>query len=269
MSLPNDDTLEKHIGRYEVSARHNDELFGQFTALTDEVETLKRHRDWVEENIWGYGDRAFHYLWWLLVRDAASRFGALRALEIGVFKGQTISLWALIARRLDIEFSITAVSPFEGNYVKPGRIVGWLKRKLNADYRKSCSVGNLHPYDDYLECNRRIFSHFGLRFDDVKAIQGYSNDPLVVERVRGTSYHLVYIDGDHSYEVASQDVANYAPLVVPGGYLVMDDAACDLPGDEFFKGIEEVTRAAQAIPDHGFDNVLNVGHNRVYRRRAD
>jgi hypothetical protein len=47
---------------------------------------------------------------------------------------------------------------------------------------------------------------------------------------------------------------------------VMDDASCFLPGTGFWKGLEAVSVAAEDIPALGFENVLNVGHNRVYRR---
>jgi alpha-D-ribose 1-methylphosphonate 5-triphosphate synthase subunit PhnG len=48
----------------------------------------------------------------------------------------------------------------------------------------------------------------------------------------------------------------------------MDDAAYGLPGTSFWKGYETVARACLRLPDLGFDNVLNVGHNRVFERRA-
>ena len=101
------DSLADRISRYRNTAEHNDGLHAEFTRLTDSVPLLKRHRDWVEANKWGYGDRAFHYLWWLVLPFLAERFGPLRALEIGVFKGQTISLWGLIARERGIDLAGT------------------------------------------------------------------------------------------------------------------------------------------------------------------
>jgi alpha-D-ribose 1-methylphosphonate 5-triphosphate synthase subunit PhnG len=64
------------------------------------------------------------------------------------------------------------------------------------------------------------------------------------------------------------DIEHYAPKIIPGGWLVMDDAAYGLPGTSFWKGYETVARACLRLPDLGFDNVLNVGHNRVFERRA-
>jgi len=47
---------------------------------------------------------------------------------------------------------------------------------------------------------------------------------------------------------------------------VIDDASCNLPGTAFWKGHESVSRAADHWGGPGFVNVLNVGHNRVYKR---
>ncbi len=263
------DSLDAQVARYRNTAADNDALHAAFTRLTDAVPVLKQHRDWVEANRWGYGDRAFHYLWWLALRHLARRFGRVRALEIGVFKGQTISLWALIGRQLGLAVEITAVSPFAGNVAPQPRLWHSLRKRFDRRYRAADALGNLHPVDDYLARNREIFAAFGLDFAPIRAIKGRSDDPSVLARLRGQALELVYIDGDHSFEVASADIANYAPLVVPGGYLVMDDAACELPGTGFWKGVEAVSRAARAIPALGFDNLINVGHNRLYRRRDE
>jgi len=66
--------------------------------------------------------------------------------------------------------------------------------------------------------------------------------------------------------VAWHDVIRYSPLIRKGGLLIMDDASCDLPGEGYFKGYPAVSQAAAIVPSLGFDNVLNIGHNRVFGR---
>jgi hypothetical protein len=61
--------LEKYLGDYRSTAKMNDLVWTSFGQHTDSVQFLKAHRDWVEENSWGYGDRAFHYMWYVLLRD--------------------------------------------------------------------------------------------------------------------------------------------------------------------------------------------------------
>ncbi len=264
--VPSGDCLAAHIAAYQNVAAHNESVYAEFTRLTDTAPFLKRHRDWVETHRWGYGDRAFHYLWLLVVEDLARRFSTVSALEIGVYKGQVISLWTLIAAERDLDVQVDAVSPFEGNMRKQPRLLRRLRMRFDRKYREAQTAGNLHRHDDYLRRNREIFRAFGLDFDSVRAVKGYSNDPAVMARFAGRRFALVYIDGDHSLEVARSDIATYGPLVEEGGYLVMDDASCFLPGTGFSKGLDAVSVAAEDIPPLGFENVLNVGHNRVYRR---
>lgn len=265
------DTLHSRIERYVCTAGHNDQLFDEFTRLTDTVPLLKRHRDWVESNGWGYGDRALHYLWYLILNDLNGRHRRINALEIGVFKGQVISLWDFICRNIALDVNITAISPFEGNVSRFGRNV-WvhrIRKVLDANYRRTYRDHNLHTIADYYGLNEIIFREFGLDFNKVRALKGYSNDPEITGSVGGERYDLMYIDGDHSYEGAKGDIENYSHLVKPGGYLVMDDASWSLPGNNFFKGFENVSRACELLPSFGFKNVLNIGHNRLYVRTEE
>jgi hypothetical protein len=260
------DSLAARIDSYANIAAANEALHAEFTGLTDRTEFLKRHRDWVETNRWGYGDRAFHHMWRLLIEDLAARFEPVRALEIGVYKGQTISLWAWIAAQRELAVEIAAISPFEGNEKPTPRWLRSLRKRLDPSYRRAAREGNLHPIDDYLARTREIFTAFDLDFNAVNAIRGLSTDPAIIEQVRGERFALIYIDGDHSEEVARSDIATYGPMVEAGGYLVLDDAGCFLPGATFWKGIESVSQAAEDIPALGFENILNIGHNRIYRK---
>lgn len=262
------DGLAARIAAYRNTAQHNDALHEEFTRLTDAVPLLKSHRDWVERHRWGYGDRAFHYMWWLLLADRPGD-GPLRLLEIGVFKGQILSLWAAIARELERAAIVTGISPFSGNAKPAPRWLRSLRKRLSPSYRAAAKVGNLHHFDDYLARVAEIFAAFDIDPKSARLIKGYSTDPAVIAEIGAESFDIVYIDGDHSYDVALADLKNYGPLVAPGGYLVIDDAAFFLPGEKFWKGFESVSRAAEILPALGFDNVLNIGHNRVFRRRAD
>ena len=264
--------LDYWLAGYQCTAEGNDRVYREFTALTDSVPFLKAHRDYVEANSLGMGFRAFHYMWLLVLDDLRRRFGAVSALEIGVFKGQVVSLWGMIGHEMGIPIRITALSPFAGNQPRL-RIVRSLMRRFSRRYRERRQTGSLYYDDDYLDATRSIFERFAGPFDRVRIVKGLSTDPAIHRTVASETFQLVYIDGDHSYEAVASDIAGYAPLVAPGGYLVMDDASFYLPtvdnaATPFFKGYESVARACEAIPDLGFVNVLNVGHNRVYRRNG-
>src|SRR4051812_21458364 len=90
-------TFPDYVAEYQPTAVQNDALWHQFNELLHAVPLLARHRLWVEANQHGFGDRAFHYLWFLLLRDEILTRPAPQVLEIGVYKGQVISLWAALA----------------------------------------------------------------------------------------------------------------------------------------------------------------------------
>lgn len=257
---------QSQLATYVNDAPTNDHVFEQFTRATDAFAFLKEHRDWVEAHDYGFGYRALHAMWLGMIAEVGARRRTVRALEIGVHKGQSISAWSLIGRELDLPVAVTAISPFTGNQRPTPRWLHRTRRLLDPWYRRRAAVGNLHPLDDYLAHVRRIYARFALDFEQVRVVQGLSTDEAVRAAVAGDAFDVLYIDGDHSYEVACADVDTYAPLVAPGGYLVVDDAGCDLPGTAFWKGFESVTAAAARIPGHGFTNVLNVAHNRIFRR---
>lgn len=257
-------TLDEWISIYQSSAIHNDAIFSEFRINASSVPMLREHRDWVENNNWGFGDRAHHYMWFLILHHLVSKNITGRLLEVGVFKGQIISLWALISRELGRDFIIHAVSPFKGNRANP--IFHILKKILFSDYRTQSKEGNLYKYANYLASNKKIFSNFKLDFSNIVIHQGFSHDENIQLEVSKNTYLVIYIDGDHSYEGCLNDILWLAPLIETDGFLVIDDASYFLPGQAFFKGHVAVSRACEIIPSLGFSNVLNIGHNRIFMK---
>lgn len=258
--------LEQLVADYRNTAEHNDSLFRQMADLTWSDPILSTHRRYVEDNKLGFGDAAFHATWMRLLNAADQRFGSLRAMEIGVFKGQIISLWALIAKCCDIHLQISGISPLKGQSMPHSRILVWLRYRLDRAFREKVHNGNFYPNDDYEGAIRQLFEHFGVSFSSVALHRGLSTDPTVVQRLANETFHILYVDGDHTYEGALNDFTVYGPKVVTGGWLVADDSGCFLPGSAFWKGHPSVSRAAEILPKLGFKNVLNVGHNRIYER---
>jgi Methyltransferase domain len=263
-------SLSYFIENYQNNLECNDKYHAVFTNKTNEMPLLKDHRDYIERNKLGFGDRAFHYMWYLLLEDLKERFDNLKLLEIGVYKGQVISLWSLLKRKKEIPAKIFAISPLEGNIpnnkLLNNRVVNKLKKTFDTEYRKCVANGNNYLIEDYEGIVRLMFERLGLSYDEIKMLKGYSNDPAILSEISKEKFNLIYIDGDHSYDGVLQDIKNFTPLVAQGGYLVMDDASWFLDGSVFWKGHKEVSRACEGIEDLGFKNVLNIGHNRVYEK---
>jgi len=266
--MPSFPDYTEQVRTYRNTADHNDATFAAFNAATLAHPLLAAHRSHVERHQLGYGDPAFHALWACLLTEASARFGHVRALEIGVFKGQMISLWALLARECAFDVEIHAITPLEGNPAPAPSLWQRLRYRIDADYREQVKTGNFHPTANYEEIVRAHFAHHGLRFVDIRLHRGYSNDPALVAGLASSRFEIIYVDGDHREAGARFDFATYGAKVVPGGWLIADDASHDLPGTQFWKGFPQVTAALSELAPLGFVNVLNVGHNRVFQRVA-
>lgn len=56
----------------------------------------------------GFGEDAFHAMWYELIKEYKPK----KMLEIGAYRGQIISAWALVTKELDISCDIQGISPF-------------------------------------------------------------------------------------------------------------------------------------------------------------
>ena len=259
-------SFEELSSDYENSADHNDGLFRQLTELTWAEPILSAHRHHCEQNKLGFGEAAFHAMWLQLLNSAHRRFGTVRTLEIGVFKGQVISLWALIGKKWDMDIQISAIAPLTGNPLPRSRLIRKVRSYLDPGFREQLHNANFYPEDDYVSAIKHLFERFNLDYDAVALYHGFSTDQHILKSVSDATFHIVCVDGDHTFAGAFHDFTVFGPKVVQGGWLVADDAGCSLPGTAFWKGHEAVSRAVNVLPDIGFRNVMNVGHNRIYER---
>jgi hypothetical protein len=228
---------------------HKD-IWERFTEYVNTTSYLKAHRDFVEKNFYGFGDRSFHWLWKLLVDEMPPEF---RFLEIGVYCGQMLSLVPLVAREQGKRcqaLGVTLLSAFSGK------------------------TGEFPPFPDvdYLEKIKDIHREFGLLFCPWEGlIVGDSTGSEVQARAANRGpFDIVYVDGCHEYDYVERDLRAYGEMVKAGGYLVVDDASCRLhiPWG-MFSGIEPVSRATEkVIVNHPeiWQECLVVMHNRVFLR---
>jgi hypothetical protein len=179
---------------------------------------------------------------------------------------KVISLWALIERHWNMDIRISAITPLAGQPAPRSRLIRALRSRFDPRFREWLQNGNFYPDDDYAKLIRQLFEHFDLKFDNLDLHHGYSTEQHILNRVADSVFHVVYVDGDHTFDGALHDFTTFGAKVVVGGLLVADDASFSLPGSVFWKGHESVSRAANVLPDIGFRNVMNVGHNRIYER---
>jgi len=264
------ESMNDWVSRYENNREWNHRIWESLSLRTNEIPFLKAHRDHVEINKLGFGDRAFHSMWYLLLSQIFKEKNRPNFLEIGVYKGQVISLWSLIAKELNMDIDVFAISPLSGNQsvsrIINNKLIGKLRSLFDAEFRFQQNKGNSYANVNYEEIIRSLFNEFNLDYNRVKMVRGLSHEQSVKDRVKNIKFDLIYIDGDHGYEAVLSDIEYYTPLIAAGGYLVMDDASYFLEGDVYFKGHKEVSLACSGLEGRGFSNVLNVGHNRIYKK---
>jgi len=120
-------------------------------------------------------------------------------LEIGSFKGKTTVFTSHAIEALELDKRLHTVDPYTNEASEVG-----------------CSDENI---DSAYETFRRATD--GL--DNHEHVRAYSHKAL--SRFEDTTFSLVFVDGDHTYEGVMADYRNYSPLLADGGIMVFDDYA--------------------------------------------
>ena len=129
---------------------------------------------------------------------------SLSILEIGALFGVDLAALYDACRGRFPTIHLTAIDPLEGYYGKEA-----------TDLITKVPI------------NREIFAHNMRRMDipaeDITLIQMLSTNKVALEKAADRNYHLLIIDGDHSYQGVKFDFDHYSPLVAVGGYIIFDD----------------------------------------------
>lgn len=200
------------------------------------------HRAYFDTNNRGFGEDAMHVMWYLLFKE----FRPATFLEIGVFRGQILSLAALLARMNGFPCRVLGISPFS----PAGDQVSIYNTRL-----------------DYLADTLKNFDHFSLPHPEY--LKAYSTDDNAVSMIRATAWDMIYIDGSHDYEVVLKDWKTCSESLKPGGVIVLDDSGLSTgykPPRFATGGHPGPSRMASEIDRNHFAELLQVGHNRVFQK---
>lgn len=226
---------ELQQGWIDTETYHKD-IHERFVEMVNSDLALDEHRTYVDSKVWGFGERSFWWAWNILLEQLPEN---PKLIEIGTFKGATISVWKLL--RPDAQ--VFGVTPLDDS---------------GLDWN--------HPDGYYEECIKTIHNDFNLEQPTI--IKGKSNEANVVKQAFG-EYNIVYVDGDHSYDGCLFDLTCYSEMVKVGGFLVIDDCCCDFHEPfGYFQGIADVQQAFDdwSKTTDSFEFVFNVKHLRILRR---
>jgi len=230
------------------------EIKKEFTNLNDEYNyfhhffwnrlpfSLRKHRSYFSKEMRGFGEDAFHSMWYLLIKETKPK----NILEIGVYRGQTLSLFQMICNEINHNAEIHGISPF-----------------TNAGDNVSEYLTGLEYYNDVLE----NFNYFKLKHPILHV--GYSNDESMKTIYSSKKWDLIYIDGNHDYDVAKYDFKISAENLRKSGFIILDDASLYTkysPKSYSTAGHPGPSKLALEINQNEFREILSVGHNRIYQK---
>jgi len=203
----------------------------------------KVHREYFSLNNRGFGSDAHHTMWYFLFKN----FKFKNFLEIGVYRGQVISYFALMQKNYDLSQNVFGISPFES--------IG-------------DSVSNYISELNYEQDVLINFNHFHLEVPNL--VKAYSTDNVAKTLFESKKWECIYIDGNHDYEIATKDWEISAANLKVNGLIVMDDASLyckdNLPNMVKFRGHPGPSKVVNEIDKNVFIEIVRLGHIRVYKK---
>ena len=179
--------------------------------------SLQSHRNYFKKAGRGFGEDAFHAAWFYILK----KYRPTSALEIGVYRGQTISLWAMISKSIKLDMEIHGISPLSNS----GDLVS---NYPSVDYKLDIALN---------------FGHFELPTPKLK--EDYSNSETGIAYLKSRKWDLIYIDGSHDYPVVLSDYQLAIEAVPIGGILVLDDSSLHTNFTRSFPGHPGPSRVLQ------------------------
>ena len=206
---------------------------------------VRSHREYFERRGNWCGEDAFHAFWYTLFAEFRPR----RVLEIGVHRGQTLSLFELLASRFDLQTEVWGLSPMTG---------------------EGDSVSTYGEPIDYCSDISESFQNFKLGRPNL--FKGFSQEAHSQEFIRSKKWDLIYVDGSHDISVVKIDVQSATDSLQVGGLLVLDDASLYsgyTPYEFSFAGHPGPSEVAGELSkSKHFIEIGTCGHLRAFQRTS-
>ena len=203
---------------------------------------LWKHNWYFKQDARGFGEPAFHAAWHQIFEELRPE----KCLEIGVYRGQTITLWTLLSEKLGFNCDIYGITPLtaKGDSVS---------QYVDIDFATDIQLN---------------FDKFKLKH--AKIIHQLSTTEKSCEFISNGNWDLIYIDGSHEYEDVLSDYLNSVSGIAPNGLIVMDDSSLFMDSIEnygAFQGHPGPSKICVEYAKIQLDHVLSVGHLNFFRRK--
>lgn len=204
------------------------------------------HRKYFKNNNRGFGEDAFHSMWSFIFY----KFKPITVLEIGVYRGQTLSLFEILSKELKLKSQVFGISP------------------LTSDSDKVSKYAVL----DYQQDIQKNFNEFNLPKPNL--FKAFSTEKKAIKFIESRKWDLIYIDGSHDYEVVIEDTKNSIKNLSDNGILILDDSSLytdfdlELKSVKIFKGHPGPSKVFESLLfDDRVEYLFGVGHNNIFIKR--
>lgn len=207
---------------------------------------LRDHREFFRKDHRSFAEDAHYALWFLLFKEIAPA----SFLEIGVYRGCTLSLARALSNSLMLDCEILGVSPFS-------RLGDSVSAYRDFDY-----------YEDTLSLSKRC----GAPIRPHELCVSISSAPNAADAISSRAWDLIFIDGGHDYATIRADFDLCSQHVAPGGHIALDDAALYTsysPRTYSFKGHPGPSLVLKEALESGYVKYAQCGHLVVLRDPRD
>lgn len=205
---------------------------------------LIKHRIFFSINSRGFGEDSFHSMWYLLF----SEFKPKNCLEIGVYRGQIITLWLLISKQLKYDLNSAGLAPF-----------------VSGNDSDSKYLDNIN----YLEDTKKNHEYFNLKQSEYCV--EYSTSKNAKKFIESKKWDVIFIDGNHDYEIVKSDFELSINNLSDNGFIVMDDSSLyfDFKQKKYngFVGHPGPSKVAKEIASEKMRLFGAVGHNNIFCKK--
>lgn len=235
---------ELEINEVRSKYKTRDLVHDYYTHHFDNIlpSAFKRHRHYFNQEHRGFGESAFHSMWMHIFKE----FKPKEILEIGVYRGQTLTLFAMLSSYFKLDANITGISPL----TNAGDEVSQYLKKI--DY-----AVDIFGHFDYFNLKRATLH------------KAFSTDESALALIKSKKWDLIYIDGSHDYEIVKSDYEVCKSNLSPNGILVFDDSSASYEFSRAFKGHPGPSKLISETVMNEMEHVIGVGHNNAFKFKKE